>query len=451
MFINENYLKELLQAGKAATPAQVATILQKAARLEGLTPQEVAALLAVKDEGQLSEIFAMALSIKEQVYGNRIVIFAPLYVSNYCDNHCTYCGFNAKRRFQRSRLTQAELVAEVKVLQQMGHKRIALEAGESVAHCSIDYLLECMATIYQHGIRRINVNIGATSVEAYARLKQAEVGTYILFQETYHQPTYEKVHLAGKKADYVYHTLALDRAMQGGLDDVGGGVLFGLADCDFEVLGLMLHNEHLQKQYGVGFHTVSVPRLRPITGMELADFPNLVSDATFKKLVAIMRLALPFTGIILSTRENQVMRKALLALGVSQLSAGSNTEVGGYTNSKVSNPQFVVSDERSAVNTIAELMADGYLPSFCTACYRDGRTGDRFMQLAKAGQIKNVCLPNALMTLCEYGAEFGDAPFNQQIAQLINSQLPNIENEKIRHLTSTNLKKLKAGKRDLFL
>jgi 2-iminoacetate synthase len=353
-----------------------------------------------------------------------------------------------------------EVRGEVIELEKMGHKRIALEAGEHDGLCSIDYILDCMQTIYdmkfENGaIRRINVNIAATSEENYRKLKKAYIGTYILFQETYHQPTYEKVHIAGPKKDYAYHLTAFDRAMAGGIDDVGAGVLFGLADPYFEVLGLMIHNEHLEERFGVGFHTISVPRLCPAPGMNLSDFPNLVDDATFEKIVAIIRLAVPFTGMILSTREDHDMRKRLLKVGISQLSAGSSTEVGGYTKraqNAATNPQFIVNDERGATEIISELMDDGYIPSFCTACYRSGRTGDRFMSLAKSGQIKNVCLPNALMTLCEYAQDYGDGAFQQKTARAVEKMLPDISNEKIKVLTEENIEKIQAdGQRDFYV
>jgi 2-iminoacetate synthase len=316
-----------------------------------------------------------------------------------------------------------------------------------------------MRTIYdmkfKNGeIRRINVNIAATTVENYRKLKEVGIGTYILFQETYHQQTYDAVHLSGPKKDYAYHLTAFDRAHEGGIDDVGGGVLFGLADPYFEVLALMIHNEHLEERFNVGFHTISVPRLCPAKGMNIADFPHLVDDAVFEKIVAIIRLAVPFTGMILSTRENHAMRKKLLKLGISQISAGSSTEVGGYAKrerQEVSNPQFFVNDERSALDIISELMDDGFVPSFCTACYRNGRTGDRFMSLAKSGQIKNVCLPNALMTLGEYSADYGDEPFRAKAAAAIAREIPGIANEKIRAKTESSLEKIRGGERDFFV
>ena len=455
-FIDKDYIESLLQSASDATDAQITAALDKAERFEGLTHEEVAALLMNDDRAHLDRIFKVAGRIKQHIYGNRIVMFAPLYVSDYCVNRCLYCSYNCTHQFDRKKLTMEEVRAEVKILEQMGHKRLALEAGEDDARCSIDYILECMHTIYdmkfENGeIRRVNVNIAATTTENYRKLKEVGIGTYILFQETYHQPTYERMHLSGPKKDYLYHLTAFDRAMEGGIDDVGAGVLFGLADPYFEVMGLMLHNEHLEKKYGVGFHTISVPRLCKAAGMNLEDFPHLVDDATFQKIVAIIRLAVPFTGMILSTRESHEMRGSLLKIGISQLSAGSSTEVGGYNKREHGSAQFQVKDERSAVHIISDLMDDGYIPSFCTACYRGGRTGDRFMRLAKSGQIKNVCLPNALMTLQEYAMDYGDECFCQKAGLAIQENIPRIASEKVRELTTDNLAKIRAGTRDLYL
>jgi len=346
-----------------------------------------------------------------------------------------------------------QLREEVKILEMMGHKRLAIEAGESEAECSIDYIIECIKTIYdmkfENGeIRRINVNIAATTTENYKKLKEANIGTYILFQETYHEPTYKKMHQAGPKKDFLWHLNAFDRAQDAGIDDVGGGVLFGLANPYFDVMGLMLHNEHLEKKYNTGFHTISVPRLCPASGMNINDFPNLVDDDTFAKITAIIRIAVPYTGMILSTRESHDMRKKLLQLGISQISAGSNTEVGGYSSSQRKQngqKQFQVNDERSAISIISELMDDGFIPSFCTACYRGGRTGDRFMSLAKSGQIGNVCLPNALMTLCEYSMDYGDNTFKEKAAAIIEKEVPHITDESIRRKTTENIEKIRSG------
>jgi 2-iminoacetate synthase len=458
VFIDQGYIGNLLVEAAHSGAGEIDQILDKAERFEGLNHIEIARLLYARDPARIQRIFAIAGKIKRHIYGNRIVLFAPLYVSDYCVNRCSYCSYNCGHEFNRSKLTMDEVREEVKLLEQMGHKRIALEAGEHGEECPIEYILECMKTIYdmkfENGeIRRINVNIAATTVENYRKLKEIGIGTYILFQETYHRPTYEKVHVAGPKRDYAYHLGAFDRAHRGGIDDVGGGVLFGLADPYFEVLGLMIHNEHLEREFGVGFHTISVPRICPAQGMSMAGFPHLVDDATFERLVAIIRLAVPFTGMILSTRETHEMRDKLLKLGISQISAGSSTDVGGYRKRSLhekTNPQFIVNDERGALEIISELMDDGYIPSFCTACYRNGRTGDRFMALAKSGQIKNVCLPNALLTLCEYSFDYGDERFRARAAAAISRELSSISSEKIRQRAERNIEKIRQGLRDFY-
>jgi len=459
-FINREYIENLLEDAKSADDANICLSLDKAERGETLTHGEIAALLANENPEHLKRIFEIAGNIKKRIYGNRIVMFAPLYVSNFCVNRCAYCSFNHGHNFNRSKLTMDELKEEVKILEMMGHKRLAIEAGEHDIECSIDYILECIKTIYdmkfKNGeIRRINVNIAATTTENYHKLKNARIGTYILFQETYHEPTYNRVHLAGPKKDFSWHLNALDRAQDAGINDVGGGVLFGLANPYFDVMGLLLHNEHLEKKYNVGFHTISVPRLCPAAGMNIEEFPNLVDDAVFAKITAIIRIAVPFTGMILSTRENHDMRKKLLQLGISQISAGSSTEVGGYAKRKrkeQTTPQFLVNDERSATSIVSELLDDGYIPSFCTACYRGGRTGDRFMSLAKSGEIGNVCLPNALMTLCEYSMDYGDDAFRQKAAVMIEKEIQHIANEQIRQKTIESTEKIRTGAgRDFFV
>jgi len=454
--IDHNYIESLLKTSKGATEEEIGAILDKAERFEGLSHKEVAALLTTDQDKHLKRIFNIAGKIKEHIYGNRVVVFAPLYVSDYCVNKCKYCGYRCDEKFERRRLTMDEIRDEVAILETMGHKRLALEAGEDPVNCDIDYILECMHTIYdmklENGeIRRINVNIAATTVEEYKMLKEVGIGTYILFQETYHKPTYEAVHMAGPKHNYEYHLTAFDRAMEAGIDDVGGGVLFGLYEPNFEVLGLMLHNEYLEKKYGVGFHTISVPRLKSAGGSELSDYKHLVDDDTFRKIVAIIRLAVPFTGMIISTREDEQMRRDLIKTGISQVSAGSTVEVGGYMAREHSHTQFEVTDNRSAMDILSWLMDDELVPSFCTACYRKGRTGDRFMALAKSGNIKNVCLPNALMTLCEYMMDYGNDAFKEQADQLIKSQFVNIGNEKVRALVIDNIQKIKDGERDLYL
>jgi len=504
-FIDREYIENLLEKAKFADEAGILASLDKAERGRTLEHSEIAALLKTKNPGHISRIFKIAGDIKKRIYGNRIVMFAPIYVSDYCVNRCAYCSFNHDHNFNRSKLTMEQLREEVKILEMMGHKRLALEAGESDKECSMDYILECIKTIYdmkfENGeIRRINVNIAATTTENYRKLKDAKIGTYILFQETYHEPTYNKVHISGPKKDFLWHLNAFDRAQEAGIEDVGGGVLFGLGDPYFDVMGLLLHNEHLEKKFNVGFHTISVPRLCPAAGMNINDFPNLVDDDTFAKIVAIIRIAVPFTGLILSTRENSIFRKKLLQLGISQISAGSNTEVGGYTKAAVTQrvesislrsttegshaqaassrriesnslssttegsharknepdkkkqKQFLVNDERSAISIISELIDDGYIPSFCTACYRGGRTGDRFMSLAKSGEIGNVCLPNALMTLSEYSMDYGDDSFREKTAAMIANEIPHITNESIRQKTMENIEKIRSGAgRDFFV
>jgi 2-iminoacetate synthase len=452
-FINIEYIENLLEDAKYADDAFIVNALDKAEKGGVLGHSEIAALLVNENPEHLARIFDIAGFIKKRIYGNRIVMFAPLYVSDFCVNRCAYCSYNHEHSFNRRRLTMDELREEVKILEMMGHKRLALEAGENGKECPIEYILECIKTIYdmkfENGeIRRVNINIAATTMENYRKLKNAKIGTYILFQETYHEPAYGRLHLEGPKKDFNFHLTAFDRAQEAGIDDVGGGVLFGLYDPYFDVMGLLLHNEHLEKKFNVGFHTISVPRLCPAAGMNINDFPNLVDDETFAKITAVIRIAVPFTGMILSTRENHDMRKKLLQLGISQISAGSSTIVGGYSKrsrNEETNPQFYVNDERSAVSIISELMEDGFIPSFCTACYRSGRTGDRFMSLAKSGQVGNVCLPNALMTLCEYSMDYGDNVFREKAAAIIKDEIRNIANEIIRKKTLANIEKIRLG------
>ncbi|SDY92213.1 iron-only hydrogenase maturation protein HydG [Proteiniborus ethanoligenes] len=456
MFIDEKYINDLLESVKKITKNEIDQILDKAAEFKGLTHKEVAALLMTDNKEHIKRIFQIAGKIKEHIYGNRIVMFAPLYVSDYCVNRCRYCGYNHDNEFPRRRLTMEEIRAEVAILEKMGHKRLALEAGEDPVNCSIDYILDCMQTIYdmklENGeIRRVNVNIAATTVGNYRKLKEIGIGTYILFQETYHKPTYEYMHMSGPKKNYEYHLTAFDRAMEAGIDDVGGGVLFGLYDPYFEVLGLMLHNEHLEEKYGVGFHTISVPRICGAEGADLSMYKHIVDDETFKKIVAIIRLAVPFTGMILSTRESIDMRKELIKIGISQISAGSTVEVGGYTAREHNKSQFQVTDNRSAARIIDWLVDDELIPSFCTACYRKGRTGDRFMSLAKSGNIKNVCVPNGLMTLYEYMLDYGDKEFKAKVEKIIQREIPKIQDEKVRQLVMDNIEKLKKGERDLYI
>lgn len=458
MFINHEYIEDLMEVAKKSSKEDIDRILSKAKEKNGLSHKDVAVLMQTEDEKQLMEIFEIAGQIKESIYGNRIVVFAPLYISNYCVNNCTYCGYKRDNKFARRKLSREEIQEEVRLLEKMGHKRLALEAGEDPVNCDIDYIIDALDAIYstpndKGAIRRVNVNIAATTVENYAKLKEAKIGTYILFQETYHKPTYERVHPKSLKGNYEYHLTAFDRAMEGGIDDVGAGILFGLADPKFEVLALMLHNEHLEEKFGVGFHTVSVPRIKKAEGMRLEDYPNLVDDEMFKKLVAIIRLAIPFTGIILSTRESAEMRKYLIKYGVSQISAGSSTGVGGYKEQeqKKGVGQFDTADHRSPLEVLKELIDDKHLPSYCTACYRSGRTGDRFMRLAKSGQIQNVCGPNAMMTLMEFVMDYGDAELYQKAEAFIKEEIEKITRKEVKTLIVNNIERIRNGERDLYV
>lgn len=458
MFINHNYIYEILEKTKCPSNDEIKSVLEKAKKRDGLSYEDIAVLLQAEDENHLNEIYSLAGKIKKDIYGKRIVVFAPLYVSDYCVNNCIYCGYKRDNKFLRRKLTMQEVAQEVKILEQMGHKRLALELGEDPVNATIDYVLECLDTIYKtqnaNGeIRRVNVNIAATTVENYKLLNEKGIGTYILFQETYHQPTYEKMHPKSIKGDYNYHLTSFDRAMEAGIDDVGAGVLFGLSDPRFEVLSLMIHNNHLEEKYGVGFHTISVPRLQEASGVNLESYPYLLDDKMFKKIVAILRIALPFTGLILSTRETPAMRKELLKYGVSQISAGSSTGVGGYKEREEGRDvkQFKTNDERSPIEILKELLDDGYIPSYCTACYRKGRTGDRFMQLAKSGNIKYVCEPNAIMTLQEFTLDYGDKELYEKAQQIINSEVENIQREDIKNYTKESLEKMQSGKRDFYI
>ncbi len=457
-FIDHGYVEQLLMQNDNASPDEIRVILEKAKALKGLTHDEVAKLIHVEDPQLMKEIFDVAGAIKQIIYGKRVVMFAPLYISNFCVNNCTYCGYQNHNKFARRKLNKAEIEQEVKLLEKMGHKRIALEVGEDPVNTPIEFVLEAIDTIYntenENGnIRRINVNIAATSVKEYEQLKAANIGTYILFQETYHKPTYQAVHPKSLKGNYTYHLNAFDRAMTGGIDDVGGGVLFGLYDYKFEVLSLMLHNEHLENTFGVGFHTISVPRLKKAEGMTLDQFKNILTDDQFKKIVAVIRLAVPFTGILLSTRETEEMREEVINYGVSQVSAGSQTGVGGYSEHEEgqSISQFEGGDHRSPMEIVKSLLKADFIPSYCTACYRSGRTGDRFMQLAKSGQIGNVCQPNALMTLMEFVIDYGDEELNVLGRKTIYDAVEKIPRDDIRKLTQENLKKIEGGARDLFL
>lgn len=458
MFIDHDYVEQLIGSTKNATKEDIQKVLEEAKHKRGLSHEQIATLLNIEDEDQLQMLLDIAGEIKRSIYGNRVVVFAPLYVANYCVNNCRYCGYKRDNKFPRVKLNREQIQKEVRILESMGHKRLALELGEDPVNTDINFTLDAIDAIYSTkldngAIRRINVNIAATTVENYKKLKEAEIGTYILFQETYHKPNYEYMHPKSLKGDYNYHLTAFDRAMEAGIDDVGGGVLFGLADYRFEVLSLMLHNEHLEEEHGVGFHTISVPRLKKAEGMDLQEFPHMIDDKTFKKIVAIIRLAVPFTGIILSTRETAEMRKELLKYGVSQISAGSCTDVGGYKDKEDGKTvtQFTLEDHREPMDILKELVDDEYIPSYCTACYRQGRTGDRFMRLAKSGEIHNVCQPNALLTLFEYCLDYGDEDLMEKALKLIHKEVEHISSEKVKELVLSNLEKMKTGKRDLYL
>lgn len=458
-FIDHDKIMSILDDTKIVQDVEIDLIIEKAKKKQGLDLRDVAVLLQAHTPEQLTKIYGLASDIKKSIYGNRVVLFAPLYVSNFCVNNCVYCGYKRDNDFSRRRLSEPEIREEVRILERMGHKRLALEAGEDPVNCDIDYIIDTLRIIYDEAseksnIRRVNVNIASTTIDNYRKLKEAQIGTYILFQETYYKPTYLEMHPKSLKGNYEYHLTAFDRAMQAGVDDVGAGVLFGLSDHRFEVLALMMHNQHLEDNYGVGFHTISVPRIKKAEGMDLTDFGYILDDETFKKVVAILRIAVPYTGLILSTRETKEIRSELLHHGVSQLSAGSCTGVGGYKENETGLKevaQFKVSDERSPMEVIKGLIDDGFIPSYCTSCYRMGRTGDRFMRLAKSGQIQHVCQPNALMTLKEYALDFGDKALNVQVDDFIENQLSQIEDEKTKDLVSEGLIKLNAGTRDIFL
>lgn len=432
-------------------------ILEKAKLRKGLSHREASVLLACEMPDKIQQIYALAEQLKKDFYGNRIVMFAPLYLSNYCVNGCVYCPYHAKNKhIARKKLTQEEIVKEVMALQDMGHKRLALEAGEDPVNNPIEYILECIKTIYsiQHkngAIRRVNVNIAATTVEEYRMLKEAGIGTYILFQETYHKESYEQLHPTGPKHNYAYHTEAMDRAMEGGIDDVGLGVLFGLERYAYEFAGLLMHAEHLEAVHGVGPHTISVPRVKRADDIDPNAFDNGIDDEIFAKIIACIRIAVPYTGMIISTRESKEVRERALHLGVSQISGGSKTSVGGYCEEEPedeNSEQFDVSDKRTLDEVVHWLMDLDYIPSFCTACYREGRTGDRFMSLCKSGQIQNCCHPNALMTLKEYLEDYA-SPDTKKIGEaLIQKELGNIPKEKIREITVHHLQEIEKGNRD---
>lgn len=458
-FISHDEILDTLEYAKqnAGNREIVNSIIEKASNCKGISHREAAILLECNDYEMIEKIYSLAREIKQKFYGNRIVMFAPLYLSNYCVNSCIYCPYHVKNKtISRKKLSQEDIRNEVMALQDMGHKRLALETGEHPVHSPIEYVLESIKTIYSiknknGAIRRVNVNIAATTVENYRKLKDAGIGTYILFQETYHKENYEKLHPHGPKSNYAYHTEAMDRAMQAGIDDVGIGVLFGLNTYKYDFTGLLMHAEHLEATYGVGPHTISVPRICPADDINTEDFKDAISDDVFQKIVAIIRIAVPYTGMIISTRESQKSREKVLALGVSQISGGSKTSVGGYAENERhedNSEQFDVSDTRTLDEIVAWLLKLGYIPSFCTACYREGRTGDRFMSLVKKGQIANCCAPNALMTLQEYLQDYASAETKALGMRTIREQMGKIPNPAIKRRAIDFLDQILKGKRD---
>ena len=458
-FIDHQEVLDTLEYARThkSNRALIEQLIEKAAQCKGLTHREAALLLECDQPELTDRIFHLAKEIKQKFYGNRIVMFAPLYLSNYCVNGCTYCPYHLKNKtIARKKLTQEEIRREVIALQDMGHKRLALEAGEHPLLNPIEDIRESIDTIYsiKHrngAIRRVNVNIAATTVENYTRLRDAGIGTYILFQETYHKENYELLHPTGPKSNYAWHTEAMDRAMQGGIDDVGIGVLFGLNTFRYDFVGLLMHAEHLEATFGVGPHTISVPRICPADDIDTADFPNSISDEIFRRIVAVIRIAVPYTGMIISTRESQESRRQVLDIGISQISGGSRTSVGGYAEPEPlseNSAQFDLSDTRTLDEIVGWLLDMGYIPSFCTACYRAGRTGDRFMSLVKSGQIANCCAPNALVTLKEYLEDYASPATRAKGEELIIREAGKIPNPKIKEIALRNLKEIAGGKRD---
>lgn len=466
-FINDTEIRKTLAYAEENKEnyALIDEILEKARPVKtgtgytcrGLSHREASVLLACENPAKIARMYEIAEEIKQAFYGNRIVLFAPLYLSNYCVNGCVYCPYHGQNKhIPRKKLTQEEVKAEVIALQDMGHKRLAIEAGEDPVNNPLDYILDCIHTIYsiKHkngAIRRVNVNIAATTVENYRRLKEAGIGTYILFQETYNKESYERLHPTGPKHDYAYHTEAMDRAMEGGIDDVGLGVLFGLDGYKYEFAGLLMHAEHLEAVHGVGPHTISVPRVKKADDIDPEAFDNSISDEIFTKIAACIRLAVPYTGMIISTRESEQVREKMLQVGISQVSGASRTSVGGYTEAErpTDTEQFNVSDQRTLDEVIKWLMETGHIPSFCTACYREGRTGDRFMSLCKSGQIQNCCTPNALMTLTEYLTDYASEKTRELGYKLIEEELKKIPKEKVRQIAAEHIEAIKhSDKRD---
>ncbi len=453
IMIDKKQIYDILENAKEPTAKEVDQVIKKAAKRERLSYHEIAVLLNAENAEHLEKIYDVAGQIKQEIYGDRVVMFAPLYISNHCVNNCKYCGYRRDNVFPRKKLSFDAIKEQAKLLEKLGHKRLALECGEHPTETPIDYVVKAIETIYEHSsIRRINVNIAATTEENYKRLLDVGIGTYILFQETYDQDAYYDQHPKSLKGDYEYHLHAFDRAFKAGIDDVGAGVLFGLADWKFEVMALIMHNAYLEDTYGVGFHTISVPRLKKATGMSLKDYPHMVTDEEFKRLVTILRLSVPYVGMILSTREPIDMRSELIEHGISQVSAGSKTDVGGYHDETYEHEpdQFELADERSVLEVNKALMEKGHIPSYCTACYRNGRTGDRFMRLAKSGKIGLICEPNALMTLTEYIMDYGDESLKDNGLSFVKEHAENIKHTTVKDKLLHNIDRIIAGERDLF-
>jgi len=456
-FIDHEKIFSFLADARPPDHGETADILAKARQLQGIEFAEAAKLLLLQDEEDLAALFETALYVKNEIYGRRLVLFAPLYVSNLCNNECLYCAFRkSNAQISRRTLSLDEIRLETEMLVEQGHKRLLLVSGEGLGHAALEYSLQAIETIYgvKRGngeIRRININIAALDVEGFRRLKAAGIGTYQLFQETYHLPTFQRMHPSGPKADYLYHLTAMDRAMQGGIDDVGVGLLFGLYDYRFEVLALLQHIRHLEESFGIGCHTISLPRLEPASGSDISRHPpHAVADAEFRKIISVLRLTVPYTGMILSTRENAGMRREAFSLGISQISAGSRTNPGGYSQ-RESGEQFSLGDHRNLQEVINDIVRFGYVPSFCTGCYRLGRTGGDFMDLAKPGLIKQFCLPNALTSFKEYLVNYADVETRSAGEELISLMLTDIPDEKTREITRLNLAKIESGTRDLYL
>ncbi len=457
-FIDDAEIRETLDyaASNRSNRALIEEIINKAAQCHGLTHREAAVLLECDQPDLVEQYMQLARELKQRLYGNRIVLFAPLYLSNYCVNGCVYCPYHGKNHtIPRKKLTQDEIRQEVIALEKMGHKRLAVEAGEHPVYNPLDYIIDSIKTIYDTrvgngAIRRVNVNIAATDVDSYRRLHEAGIGTYILFQETYNKANYEALHPTGPKSNYCYHTEAMDRAMQGGCDDVGIGVLYGLTTYRYDLVGLLMHAEHLEARFGVGPHTISVPRICPADDISLDDFPDVLPDEIFCRIVAIIRLSAPYTGMIVSTRESKRVRERVLELGISQISGGSRTSVGGYTTEERHDEtaQFDVSDQRTLDEVIGWLLDIDMMPSFCTACYREGRTGDRFMTLVKAGKISHCCTPNAMLTLKEYLEDYASPATRQKGEAMIARELQLLPNDRIRDLAARRLNDIANGQRD---